>query len=88
MANPTRTHPHVATAGSLAVGNTSIDDVLDITLQPPSKVLEHGGSSGKYDVLSKTQPIDLSAEYYKPSQTSSHDSPCKALFGHQSDWSG
>jgi hypothetical protein len=43
----------VTTTGSLAISDTSVDNVLDITLQPPSKVFEHGGSSRENDVLAK-----------------------------------
>ena len=59
IAISTLTHSHVTTAGSLAVGDTSVDDMLDISLQSPSKVLEHGRSSGKYDVLVKNTTCEL-----------------------------
>ena len=42
---------HQAATSLLASGNSSIHDSLDVSLQPLSKVLEHGGSTGQDDVL-------------------------------------
>lgn len=43
-------------AGLLRVGYPSINDVLDVSLQPSSKVLEHGGTTGEDNVLRGALP--------------------------------
>lgn len=61
-----RAHPHVVAACLFRVGYPSIDDVLDVSLQPPSKVLEHGGTTRKDDVLGTIPSASAKLADYHP----------------------
>lgn len=45
------THSHQTTALLLATGDTTVDNVLHVTLQTFAKVLEHGRTTREYNVL-------------------------------------
>jgi hypothetical protein len=56
------TYPHVSTACRLTLGDTSVNDLLDVTLQSLSKVLVHGRTTRKDNVLKITNATDAVSE--------------------------
>jgi hypothetical protein len=58
-------HPHVVTAGLLRVGYPSVDNMLDVPLQPPSKVFEHGRTTGEDNVLRTTSQRKLHNAFHQ-----------------------